>query len=906
MLHDQKLRATATLRLISAFLVGLLLPGLATAAGVTVYVAPAGNDAWSGRLAAPNAAKTDGPLASLAKARDVVRRQKGDGPATVLIRAGVYCQPETLKFGPEDSGTATAPVVWRAYPGEKPVVMGARAIGGFTVERGQVLKADVAAQGFKGVYFRQLIFAGARQHLARWPNFDPQNPYGGGWTYADGEERPMYADVPDEERRTLRYKPADDRPWSRPEEGQVFIFARYNWWNDIVRIASRDRATRTIKLAGNCSYPVRAGDRYYVENLREELDAPGEWYLDRQTWTLYFWPPEPMAGRPVYAPVLKTIVQLDKTAHVTLRGLVIEGCEGTAVMLNNATECRVAGCTIRNVGDYRGSGVSVNGGHHNGVVGCDICNTGSNAVALAGGDVPTLTAAENYADNNYLHHVGVYYKQGVGVALRGVGNRASHNLIHDTPRMGIMFGGNNLVIEYNHIRHANLETEDTGAVYTGGRDWLGSRGTVIRYNYFHDILGYGRRDGKWVSPHFAWGVYLDDNTGGVDVIGNLIVRAYRAGIHLHNGRDNHVENNIFVDGRLYQIECNGWNREHRYWTNHFPTMVKGYESVAGKPAWAAMRNMQLHPRDAVLPDGTIMSGNEFRRNIICYSDPAAKMYGMRNFSLDHNQFDQNLVWHGGQPVTTGLMRVKRVTGPNLVENPGFEAGMAGKLPQPWHWQGRPRGAEAAPAAQAAEGKSCLRLTAGEGLDAKGGKQAAAILSNAVPLKPGQAYRLHARMKTDRPGAKTVLMVQSYVAKVYFWAKQTPVKADGQWKTYELVFHVPGVSEQGYRPEMKQMCVRIDFGEPGGTLWIDAVELREAEALDEWQSWQAAGEDQHSLLADPRFVAPAKDDYRLRPDSPAWKLGFQPLPLDKIGPYASELRASWPIVEAEGVREKPLH
>jgi len=67
-----------------------------------------------------------------------------------------------------------------------------------------------------------------------------------------------------------------------------------------------------------------------------------------------------------------------------------------------------------------------------------------------------------------------------------------------------MFGGNNLVIEYNHIRHANLETEDTGAVYTGGRDWISSRGTVIRYNYFHDILGYGRRDGKWTSPHFAW------------------------------------------------------------------------------------------------------------------------------------------------------------------------------------------------------------------------------------------------------------------------------------------------------------------------------------------------------------------------------------------------------------------
>ena len=115
--------------------------------------------------------------------------------------------------------------------------------------------------------------------------------------------------------------------------------------------------------------------------------------------------------------------------------------------------------------------------------------------------------------------------------------------------MGIVFGGNNLVIEYNHIRHMNLETEDTGAVYTGGRDWISSRGTVIRYNYFHDMLGFGRGDdGRWESPHFAWGVYLDDNAGGVDVIGNIVVRRLCGLIHLHNGRDNLIENNIFVGG----------------------------------------------------------------------------------------------------------------------------------------------------------------------------------------------------------------------------------------------------------------------------------------------------------------------------------------------------------------------
>jgi hypothetical protein len=76
-------------------------------------------------------------------------------------------------------------------------------------------------------------------------------------------------------------------------------------------------------------------------------------------------------------------------------------------------------------------------------------------------------------------------------------------------------------------------------------------------------------------------------------------------------------------------------------------------------------------------------------------------------------------------------------------------------------------------------------------------------------------------------------------------------------------------------------------------------------MSEWRSWQSLGFDTHSLVANPLFVNAAKDDYRLQRNSPALKLGFKPIPVDKIGPYKSESRASWPIVEATGAREKPL-
>jgi parallel beta-helix repeat protein len=894
-------------------------PQVEKAAGATLFVASGGNDAWSGTLAAPNAAGSDGPFASLDRARDAIRQMKTAGPlprggVTVWLRGGRYALARTFKLGAEDGGTAAAPIVYRAYAGEKPVLMGCKPVTGFVPYKGKILKADLAAQGLRGVYFRQLFFGGQRQHLSRYPNYDPNNPYGGGWAYADGKSVPMYRDIPGEDHRTLHYKEQDARLWARPTEGQVFVFPRFNWWNNVVRIASIDREKRVITLAGNASYPIRPGDRYYVENLFEELDAPGEWYLDKKTWTLYFWPPvgTDLRGLTAYAPTIRTIVEMGPgTAYVTLRGLAIEGCEGTAVSLNGADECLVAGGTIRGVGDYGGTAISVSGGHHNGVVGNDISETGSHGISLAGGDRITLTPAGNYADNNYIHHVGVFYKQGVGINMTGCGNRASHNLIHDGPRMGIQFAGNNLVIEYNHIRHMNLETADTGAVYTGGRDWIGSRGSVIRYNYFHDMLGYSRENDKWVSPYFAWGVYLDDNTGGVDVIGNILVRCSRAGLHLHNGRDNVVENNVFVENALVQAEYSGWTETSKYWKDHLPTMIKGFESVAKEPAWRTMRNMQLHPTQAVLPDKSIMSGNVLQRNIFYYRKGAAKLFRFSHVNFDYNASDYNLVYHFGQPllmdVTQAQLKAQAVSGPNLAPNPGFEQGAAGQLPKGWRWQIRPAAAAVALAADhgAHSGQFALRIDGAAGRDPQGRPSWPMIRSVDIPAKPGQAYKLTAWMKAERPEAKAALGVQAWKRNAYSWGKDAQVTVGTQWKQYELVFKFPAAKEIGSHPQMKEFWLRFDFRDAGGTLWVGDVCLQEAIAMDEWQSWRATGQDRHSLVADPLFVDAAKDDYRLRDDSPAFKLGFKAIPVEKIGPYQDPLRATWPIVEAEGAREKPL-
>jgi len=195
------------------------------------YVATTGNDAWSGRLSAPNDEKTDGPFASLSRARDAVRKQRAQNGlpkgATVFVRGGVYVMPATLELTPEDSGTAEAPIVCRAFQGEQPVLTGGRAIERFVPHQGKILRADLGGQNFPEFYFRQLFFNGQRQHLARHPNFDPETPIAGGWTETGHKPEHVSQDIPEDLRkRMFYYSPGAVHDWKHVEDAEVVIFQR--------------------------------------------------------------------------------------------------------------------------------------------------------------------------------------------------------------------------------------------------------------------------------------------------------------------------------------------------------------------------------------------------------------------------------------------------------------------------------------------------------------------------------------------------------------------------------------------------------------------------------------------------------------------------------------------------------
>jgi hypothetical protein len=310
----------------------------------------------------------------------------------------------------------------------------------------------------------------------------------------------------------------------------------WDWANSYERAATIDLEQRLLKTAPPYGlYGFRKGQRFYFLNVLEELDQPGEWFLDRNKGILYFWPPaETGPQREILLSLLdQPLLRLRNVSQAIFQGITFEATRGNAVEINGGTGNRIAGCTIQNIGDY---GVRIEGGTSNGVIGCDIFDTGDGGVSLSGGDRKTLTPGGHYVENCHFARQGRWSKCYVpAVLMGGVGNRASHNLIHDHPHCAVLFNGNEHLVEFNEIHHIALETGDVGAIYTG-RDWT-FRGNRIRHNFIHHTGGVGMG---------SMGVYMDDCVSGTEIFGNVFYKVQRAAF-LGGGRDHRVENNLFVD-----------------------------------------------------------------------------------------------------------------------------------------------------------------------------------------------------------------------------------------------------------------------------------------------------------------------------------------------------------------------
>ena len=554
--------------------------------GTVVYVSPDGDNAWTGKLAEPNRNGTDGPFATLDKARDALRALKQKGPLpsggiTVMIRGGEYRMGETLTLTAEDSGTATSPVVWRSYSGEEVTLVGGVEIADFepvtdpsvlsridAAHHENIVKADLSAPGIsdfgemnpRSGKKMELYFKEQFMQIARYPNE--------GWlTIADvpqfsieksPEQRDSDTSSVPRGRHFGRFTYDGDRPnrWKESDDIWMHGYWVYDWSDTFQRAEIIDKKNRVIFPAEpHHHYGYYKGQRYYFLNVLEELDSPGEWFVDKEKGILYFWPPAPVGEGDAYISTMEQVmVSLEETSFLTIRGINFKVSRGSAIKISGGKNTTIAGCTFRNFGSYV---IVMDGGTGNGVTGCDIYEVASGGIRFNGGDRKTLTPGDNYATNNHIHHFARMIKTyQSGITMGGVGNRMAHNLIHDSPHMAIGWSGNDHIIELNEIHDAVLETNDAGACYNG-RD-PSQQGTIIRYNYWHDI-------GK-VLGHGSNAVYFDDALCGNTVFGNVFYRAGIPGraqmgaVFIHGGRYNVIDNNIFIECERAYGES-PWNDE---------------------------------------------------------------------------------------------------------------------------------------------------------------------------------------------------------------------------------------------------------------------------------------------------------------------------------------------------------
>jgi hypothetical protein len=558
-----------------------------------LYVSPQGNDAWSGALPEPNAEHSDGPLATIQRARDVVRRRKLCGelssPLTVWLRGGRYALTQPLTFGPQDS----APVAYAAYPGETPVLDGGRPIGDWSegeLNGHKVLVASLPEVAAGHWYFRQLFVSGQRRQR-------PRLPKEGYYWIAEVPGKAVTAPL-FEGSDTFRAAPGDIRPWRNLTD--VEVVALHSWIEERMPIASFDEqsglvtSTRTSAMHLRDDRQARFA-RYYVDNVLEALQEPGEWYLDRSAGKLYYMPLPGETAQNIEA-VAPTVLQLlrlegkpDEGQYVEFlrfEGLTFRHTDWLqpkggkerfdspgidyasapqaafnvpgAIRLEGARYCAIEDCTLEHVGWY---GIELaDGCTGNRVVGNEIADLGAGGIKLDGSDAQGSMArrtGNNVVTDNHIHQAGRIFHSAVGIlSVHSFGNEIAHNHIHDLYYSGISCGwvwgyaesvSKDNRIEKNHIHHIGQGwLSDMGGIYTLGVQ----PGTVLRGNLIHDIekWGYG-----------GWAIYPDEGSSHILIENNVCYDTNSDVFHQHYGRENMVRNNVFAFGR------EGIARHSRIW-----------------------------------------------------------------------------------------------------------------------------------------------------------------------------------------------------------------------------------------------------------------------------------------------------------------------------------------------------
>lgn len=632
----------------------------ASAPEIVLYVATDGDDRRDGRAASATRGQ-GGPFATVARAQREIRRLMTRGklpaPVKVYLRGGVHVLKRPLTFLPRDSGSGphtwwsevlSPPhdVTYASYPGESAILSGGRRISGWreTEVAGQRAWVARLPQVRAGKwYFTQLWVNGRRARRTRLPRE-------GLFTIAELPDA-IWQDKPHSHAALFTgqdrfvFGEGDLKPWKNIRDVE-FVGLHY-WIESRINFDHIDADTRMARLQWKSRMRLsddytRSGAPYYVENVFEALDAPGQWYLDRREGLLYYLPceGETIDTTEAYAPVLDHVLALrgdmisgKAVSHVHFRDLTFSHTEWTpadptekvtpqaachvpgAVRLHHATDCTLSGCRIEHVGSY---GLTLEDACRDvAITHCHITDVGAGGVKVW--HTVDTAATTRPGGGKDMHSVGNCrritiadcvisdgghrYHQGVGVLIgKCSGVQIIHNHIHDFDYTGISVGwtwgyaegdayGN--IIEHNHVHHIGRGVlSDMGGIYCLGVQ----PGTRIRYNVFHDVVsrGYG-----------GWAIYTDEGSSHILIESNLAYRTKSQPFHQHYGRENVVRNNIFAFGGQAQIARSRVERHSSFTFERNIVLANNDDGKVLAGNWSQLNaifanNIYFHLRDVPL------------------------------------------------------------------------------------------------------------------------------------------------------------------------------------------------------------------------------------------------------------------------------------------------------------------
>ncbi len=608
--HGQLARATACLFF-------LLFAGCATDPRA-FYVSPAGSDANPGTLSKPFATLPRAMEAVRGAQQAISRSELSAGPVNVFLRGGVYAVREPLVFTPADSGTAEAPVTYASYRGEQAVLSGGERLAGtWTPSPGKPYwQLDVPRAHDNGWIFYSLFVNGESRTRARTPN------WGEKVLRAEGRE------PGGDPRQALRYYPGDvDPTWSNPTDIDVVLLC--SWTPTIHRIKEILPERRAVRFFSSHTRAVDAWEhnfRYYLSNVFEALDQPGEWYLNRHTGTLYYYPMpgEEMGTAEVIAPVMKSnmiafagdLATGKCIEHLHFRDLAIRHLDGdmdkhngvyrqghmyltSAIVARGLRNASFERCELSQLGEYALE--LADGCRDVAVRQCHIWDIGAGGIQLGVTDLGTLKRPVNtndaasaseravtglVIDNCCIHRLGTIWHGAYGIVNRFASlSQITHNDLFDMhwdaigldarwDWKGEKYSYGN-VVAYNRLHNLGLRYQtDAAGVYQ-----FGPLDTHIHHNLIHDTAAYMGNCG------YA-GVYLDEQSRGALVEDNLVYNADWYAYFQHKGMDNLFRNNIGAFARDGFILRGGLNEQWK--SNYLEACRNIYVSsnaVAIKADW---------------------------------------------------------------------------------------------------------------------------------------------------------------------------------------------------------------------------------------------------------------------------------------------------------------------------------